>query len=553
MWRPGQPPSCALCGGGGEALAAAAHAAHLGALLGPLHDPRSTSGEPVYVHRMCALWCPQVFQTNRGTLRNVLSEVWGRALCSAAAVAVLLQSLSCLKPACLLVQVRRARQIKCASCGRRGAATGCHVPSCPLSFHLPCAAAAGCAFEPEKYLLWCKGHAPAWLRNAAGGMAVAATPFPRVATSGAVVASTGLEEGPAVAALGALTAQRKQQQLGVAGAPGGASPLLLTSPPTEPPSGQRLGARRGQVPPAAVREHLLAARGALKRARRAMEAAAARRSSAGSRRRLGDESSDDDEHFRNKEARRLAADTAKLNPITLGGPGGLAVQHLAQQPVAKGALPGVVVSADSAAAAAIAGCDFRWVAACQAPFWLAEYRRTRAMLLLPAPEHAPRPEQRPCWHGGHRAPAARDGTAPPTVPRPVCRRRAASPAVRAEGQRPALLLPPRPPLLPLLCSARAHAARPYAPTRPPHIRPALPAASCSTASRERARHWLRAHWRAPARATRRTRSPSLPGARARARAPARPPRACRPRRTLALPLAPPGLAHAPPPRPQEGR
>jgi len=56
-------------------------------------------------------------------------------------------------------EVRRARSLKCASCGRAGAALGCRVPSCCKCFHLPCAIQQGCQFNFQLYLMACPDHA----------------------------------------------------------------------------------------------------------------------------------------------------------------------------------------------------------------------------------------------------------------------------------------------------------------------------------------------------------------------------------------------------------
>ena len=55
-------------------------------------------------------------------------------------------------------EVRRARRIKCAGCGRRGAATGCRVDRCQASYHLPCAREGGCAFFVDNYMIACPAH-----------------------------------------------------------------------------------------------------------------------------------------------------------------------------------------------------------------------------------------------------------------------------------------------------------------------------------------------------------------------------------------------------------
>ncbi len=78
-----------------------------------------------------------MYQTEQGTLRNVLAAV------------------------------RRGRQVRCGHCGRRGATLGCLLERCPCSFHLACAARAGCTFHCSDYTLACKDHAKLFPRNPA--------------------------------------------------------------------------------------------------------------------------------------------------------------------------------------------------------------------------------------------------------------------------------------------------------------------------------------------------------------------------------------------------
>jgi hypothetical protein len=69
-----------------------------------------------------------VFETDRGTLRNVLAAI------------------------------KRGRLMKCAHCGRRGATLGCRVASCSCSFHVACAKEAGCTYYCEQFLIACPSH-----------------------------------------------------------------------------------------------------------------------------------------------------------------------------------------------------------------------------------------------------------------------------------------------------------------------------------------------------------------------------------------------------------
>lgn len=78
---------------------------------------------------------PQVFQTEQGTLRNVLAAV------------------------------RRGRQVYCRHCGQRGATLGCLLERCPCSYHLPCAQQAGAIFHCLDFTLTCCDHAKLFPRK----------------------------------------------------------------------------------------------------------------------------------------------------------------------------------------------------------------------------------------------------------------------------------------------------------------------------------------------------------------------------------------------------
>ncbi len=117
--------ACALCGG-----FAHAHGGVLGALVGPFNTgSASAAASTCFVHRLCALWAPEVHEDDHGRLKNV-----GTA-------------------------VRRGRGILCAHCGRRGATVGCRVERCPCSYHLWCATQANCRFYVSNFLLACPAHA----------------------------------------------------------------------------------------------------------------------------------------------------------------------------------------------------------------------------------------------------------------------------------------------------------------------------------------------------------------------------------------------------------
>ena len=72
----------------------------------------------------------------------------------------------------------RGRGLACARCGGRGATVGCRVPACAATFHLPCAAAAGAAFEEERYAVACPEHAP-WFVGGGGDRSGSPPPLPR--------------------------------------------------------------------------------------------------------------------------------------------------------------------------------------------------------------------------------------------------------------------------------------------------------------------------------------------------------------------------------------
>jgi len=115
-----------------------------GALIGPfwemLPDAPST---PVWMHRECLLWTPEVFETCEGTMMNVRRTF------------------------------RRAIRIRCAYCGRTGAATGCFLRYCRRSYHAPvCAVAAGCSLDHRHYRLLCMQHTQVYAKISAKGAAL---------------------------------------------------------------------------------------------------------------------------------------------------------------------------------------------------------------------------------------------------------------------------------------------------------------------------------------------------------------------------------------------
>jgi len=106
-----------------------------GILPSPLMGPYAVSlgsrpTRSVYVHRICALWAPEVFyDETRGTLRNVVQAY------------------------------RRGRHLRCSACRVVGATIGCQVSTCPRVFHFLCLQRGHCAFVQARYAAWCSRHA----------------------------------------------------------------------------------------------------------------------------------------------------------------------------------------------------------------------------------------------------------------------------------------------------------------------------------------------------------------------------------------------------------
>ncbi|KAE9590609.1 hypothetical protein Lal_00023149 [Lupinus albus] len=98
----------------------------LGRLLGPINDRDGIAR--IWVHQLCAVWSPEVYFAGLGCLKNVRAALF------------------------------RGRALKCSSCGRRGATTGCRVDRCPKTYHLSCARANGCIFDHRKFLIACTDH-----------------------------------------------------------------------------------------------------------------------------------------------------------------------------------------------------------------------------------------------------------------------------------------------------------------------------------------------------------------------------------------------------------
>lgn len=87
-----------------------------------------SSNSGYYVHRLCALWAPEVFEAYDGTLLNIAQAI------------------------------QRARQIFCCYCRRKGASLGCK--ECKRCYHAPkCALLADCYLDTATFQLLCPLHA----------------------------------------------------------------------------------------------------------------------------------------------------------------------------------------------------------------------------------------------------------------------------------------------------------------------------------------------------------------------------------------------------------
>jgi hypothetical protein len=115
-----------------------------GPLTGPFWEMFSDQpSRPVWIHRQCLLWAPEVFETCEGTMMNVR-----RAF-------------------------RRSLRLRCAHCGHKGAATGCFIQSCRRSYHAPeCALVAGCSLDEHHYRLLCASHTKMYARALTRGASV---------------------------------------------------------------------------------------------------------------------------------------------------------------------------------------------------------------------------------------------------------------------------------------------------------------------------------------------------------------------------------------------
>eukprot|EP00798_Chlamydomonas_sp_ICE-L_P026836 gene26836-4434_t len=171
MWAANS--KCAFCGEGDKA-----HGGSLGPMLGPLTV--GSGGDSLYVHRLCALWTPEMYQSDSRQLRLILpipsprrcvpNRFQAAETCTASPI--LTQVYQTEKGALrnVAVAIKRGRQLKCQYCKKRGASLGCRLERCMASYHLHCARLAGCSFFAEGFMLACPADAPKFAptTNAAG-------------------------------------------------------------------------------------------------------------------------------------------------------------------------------------------------------------------------------------------------------------------------------------------------------------------------------------------------------------------------------------------------
>ena len=127
---------CALCGEGGDegtVVSFGGVLSQVGPMLGPFQHN-------TYVHRLCALWSPEVYQEGN-KMRNVMAAV------------------------------RRGRSLRCSHCGEKGATVGCCVDWCTKNYHIRCAQKAGCEINAKQWILSCPQHSRK-MRGAHGKAAV---------------------------------------------------------------------------------------------------------------------------------------------------------------------------------------------------------------------------------------------------------------------------------------------------------------------------------------------------------------------------------------------
>ncbi|KAK1260779.1 hypothetical protein QJS04_geneDACA002321 [Acorus gramineus] len=94
----------------------------------PIAADQANNSGVLHVHQKCVDWAPQVYFEGE-IVKNLDAEI------------------------------SRASKIKCSVCGKKGAALGCFVKSCPKSFHVPCAVAIPeCRWDCDEFLVLCPNH-----------------------------------------------------------------------------------------------------------------------------------------------------------------------------------------------------------------------------------------------------------------------------------------------------------------------------------------------------------------------------------------------------------
>jgi len=124
----------------------------MGEFAGPFLKDKNNI-KTTYAHQNCIMWCPEVyFCANKDGLKHVEDGI------------------------------KRGNKLKCAHCGKKGAAVGCMLPACNRTYHLKCAHATGCRFNAEKFVVVCPVHksakktpAPVWSKTMNGDEALAVT------------------------------------------------------------------------------------------------------------------------------------------------------------------------------------------------------------------------------------------------------------------------------------------------------------------------------------------------------------------------------------------
>ena len=98
--------------------------------VGPVYGPLKVGKKEVFMHELCAIWTPEIYQ----------DEVTNR--------------LKGMKEA-----TRRCRKLTCTFCGEIGAGLGCFNNSCRATYHFLCAKTANCILVNSRFIAFCPDHA----------------------------------------------------------------------------------------------------------------------------------------------------------------------------------------------------------------------------------------------------------------------------------------------------------------------------------------------------------------------------------------------------------